>query len=69
MMVMFYSSQVAPVSIMKFTLGAVLYFVGESMNFYHHNILSQLRKDDSKEYQVTKYCICLSRNCAVEAQL
>ncbi|KAI8642664.1 3-oxo-5-alpha-steroid 4-dehydrogenase-domain-containing protein [Parasitella parasitica] len=33
-------------------LGAIIFLVGEYINFYHHLILRDLRKDGSKEYKI-----------------
>lgn len=33
-------------------IGILLFILGESINHYHHRILSDLRKDGSKEYKV-----------------
>lgn len=50
--VRFFSARVREVSPAIFWFGFVLFFVGESVNYYHHIILSRLRADGSKEYKV-----------------
>jgi hypothetical protein len=32
--------------------GLILFTIGEMMNFYHHQILANLRSDGPKEYKV-----------------
>ncbi|KAI8972380.1 hypothetical protein BDB01DRAFT_810469 [Pilobolus umbonatus] len=60
-----YSDKVpnAMVNMTWMKVGIVLFLMGESFNFHHHMILSELRKDGSKEYKIPeeglfKYCWC-----------
>ncbi|RCH81400.1 hypothetical protein CU097_004087 [Rhizopus azygosporus] len=36
-------------------LGVVCFIIGECVNFYHHVLLKNLRKDGSKEYKIPKH--------------
>ncbi|EIE75938.1 hypothetical protein RO3G_00642 [Rhizopus delemar RA 99-880] len=40
------------ISLPLIKLGIMLFIFGESVNFYHHLILKDLRNDGSKEYKV-----------------
>ncbi|GAA5803065.1 hypothetical protein HPULCUR_008540 [Helicostylum pulchrum] len=50
--VTYLSCQVPQVSLLSASLGLVLFLSGEYINYYHHRILRNLRKGDSKKYVV-----------------
>ncbi|MBM6387627.1 MAG: hypothetical protein JSY10_27210 [Paenibacillus sp.] len=51
--VTYFSYQVPQVSSFSALLGIALFLSGEYINYYHHCILSNLRKGDSKKYIVS----------------
>ncbi|KAI8975069.1 3-oxo-5-alpha-steroid 4-dehydrogenase-domain-containing protein [Mycotypha africana] len=48
----FFSAQVPHPNAFLTVVGVALFFIGEGTNCYHHLILSNLRKDGSKEYKI-----------------
>ncbi|KAI9264574.1 trans-2,3-enoyl-CoA reductase [Helicostylum pulchrum] len=50
--VTYFSCQVPQVSLLSASLGLVLFLSGEYINYYHHRILRNLRKGDSKKYVI-----------------
>ncbi|ORX53996.1 hypothetical protein DM01DRAFT_1305444 [Hesseltinella vesiculosa] len=38
----------------QLVLGAILFFIGEGINLYHHSLLSQLRRGGSKDYKIPR---------------
>ncbi|KAI7900255.1 3-oxo-5-alpha-steroid 4-dehydrogenase-domain-containing protein [Cokeromyces recurvatus] len=51
-LIYFLSIQTIQYNLILTILGVILFFTGEAINFYHHCILRDLRKDGSKGYKI-----------------